>query len=66
MRLGVQWGFTDPNGSAPTGGVNSSVVGNSLNSLAAAASGVGALTGDSASLNEGLSLAAAGKTNSKW
>ena len=61
--LGVQWGFTDPSGSAPSGGVNSSVVGNSLNSLAAAASGVGALTGDSGSLGEGLSLAG-GKTNS--
>jgi general secretion pathway protein D len=60
--LGVQWGFTDPNGSAPSGGVNSSVVGNSLNSLFASASGVGALTGDVGGLSEGLS-AVGGKTN---
>lgn len=60
--LGVQWGFADPNGSAPAGGVSSSVVGNSLNSLASAASGAGVLTGETLGLNEGLSLIG-GKTN---
>lgn len=60
--LGVQWGFTDPGGSAPTGGVSSSVVGNSLNSIASAVSGAGVLTGETPSLSEGLSLAG-GKTN---
>jgi len=66
--LGVQWGFGDTGGGAPVGGVNSGVVGNSVNALvttavAAESDSDGALALAAPALSEGISLIG-GKTNS--